>query len=182
MGTAVVGAGDTEPHWVWTEGHNNLASFTKSFQIQSEVEEATLFVATDFCDVRVSLNESDPTTVEAYGEPLHLDVTQQLAGGVNRLNAVAKSCRGPSAIAIRLQVRFVDGSRSHVVTDASWTVDSNGGASIEYLGPLAASPWLIEPGSIRINALDDYTQWERALDTSTGTHPAAFDVLPGVRD
>ena len=180
MGASVVGhANNVEPHWIWTEGHNNSVSFTKSFQIKKKVERATLYVVTNFCDVQVSLNESEPTTVEAYGEPLHLDVTQHLASGVNRLESRAKSCLGPSAIAMRLQIRFGDGSESHLVTDAFWTIDASGEASIVDLGPVAASPWLIAPDSIRINPFDDYTQWKRALDMSAGTHPAAFQVLPG---
>ena len=177
----VVCANDAVPHWIWVanQGREISAVFTKSFAIDREVERAILFTAADFCELRIDLNGAELTTVEAFGDPLQWDITRQLNSGTNHLKAHASPCPGPSAIAIRLQVRFSDGSELIILTNESWSVESSGRALAIDLGQVAEAPWLILPDAIRINPFDDYTQWKRALNHSEGTDPATFQVLPG---
>lgn len=175
------------PHWVWPRGEQSTgtrAVLRREFTSPAAIQSAHLAVVADFCDVTVQLNGKEVGMAEGYSAPVSFDVTDQIFDGLNRLEIRATAMSGPSAVACRLELSRLDGTKTLVVTDKSWS------SAWSQEGSRDESPTSVDLGELRefeldpqrqfdIAQTDDYEQWKRALQMGTGTAPASFKVADG---
>ena len=116
---------------------------------------------------------------------LTIDVTEFLTVGPHRLEIVAASVKGPSAVFLKLDVEFSGGELRSIVSDRSWSVTSDSDTpGVVSHGPVSHGPVdsrliLSEPRRVGISAVDNYEQWKQALGAEAGEWLAAsFDSLP----
>jgi len=183
--TVVHGQPPAEPHWIWaTDQDARPVVFPKSFHLGQQVDKAELFVAADFAQVVITLNDRPVASIDPYSDPVRVDVADRLNQGANTLAVRAAACAGPAAIAVRLDVRGRDGSTRRLVSDESWKVRREGAAEgaisqVADWGVVERYPWLLTPEAIAINPFDDYTQWMQAEGAPSTHAPATFQTLPG---
>lgn len=185
------------PKWVWTDAESprsREAFFRRTFDVTGEVTAAELTGVADFCRIDLYLNGERVGEIADFSPKFQIDVTDQIGSGRNVLAVGARSHAGPAAIALRLRLKFRDGSEQFYITDEDWRANSTASAdwnrtkpsaadwpkAVE-LGELASEPWGDHADTLSINELDDYTQWKQALEQPEGTAPTNFFVLPGFR-
>jgi putative heme-binding domain-containing protein len=156
--------------------------------IEGAVTVATLDVVAEFASVELLLNGQPVGEVPAFHPRSQFDVTRHLGAKGGLLVLSGTGVPGPSAVALRLEVMFKDGSRKVIVSDHSWRgerPDSDASALIGKLppaatfGPLDAYPWGPDVGDITITPLDNYEQWRLAQNAGEGTAASAFRTRPG---
>ena len=171
------------PHWIWAAAdrkENRTIRLCKTFELAGELTGARLLLITDFADLTAVVNGTPVAELDAYAAPRELDVTDAIQRGENELCLTATSVAGPAAIAAKLEVTRRQAAPLTMVSDASWTDDSD--RTAVSLGRVAAAPWLIHQESTRIRPFDDYTQWKRALgdaDPDADTDAASYQIEPG---
>jgi putative heme-binding domain-containing protein len=175
-----------QPQWIWCEASPLPAQsvvFSKAFEASAGAKAARLSVLADFCEVRISLNGRLVANLEDYQPPLHCDIKPWLADGKNVLSIEATSTRGPSAIAVSLEL--ADAESRTIVSDGSWRAAvevsrdvSRASRPVKTLGTVAWKRWTDALRDTAIDSFDDYTQWEQAKGRSDAD-PARFLVPPG---
>lgn len=166
------------PEWIWAASDRQpgqQAAFSKSFQLAGPVERATLHLAADFTQCRLSLNDVPLLDLDPYGPWLQRDVTDDLVIGENRLHLRCKSGDGPAAVAISLQLIDADGTSQTILSGPDWSTET--GAAVSF-GKVAPELWDVE-NLAKVSAFDDYEQWRRASGADQGTDPATFVTQPG---
>ena len=86
-----------------------VVALTKSFKLRGRVQSATLHLAADFTRCKVSIGDQPLVELDEYAPWIEQDVTDSLAGGVNRLSLECKSGSGPAAVALSLRIDYADG-------------------------------------------------------------------------
>jgi putative heme-binding domain-containing protein len=179
-----------EAEWIWVSKDRPAGeSATLALQIdldggpgtEREVRSAALFVISEHCDARVELNVVEVGTAFRYGGALRVDVRDVLRRGPNLLMIHGERSDGSAAVALRLDVKFADGSTAHFRTDArsGWSVWAARERKVVSFGAIAEPVWSQKTRDARIDAFDDYEQWRQALEKKTGTDPGSFFLPDG---
>ena len=151
------------------------AEFVREFEIDENVESATLRVAVDFCGCRVVLNGHVAAVMEAYDEHLAIDAKSILVAGINELKVEARGVDGPSAVALELVATHVGGDDYRLESSPSWTTSD--GKPVAAYGPLASLGWRAPDAVPSITAFDEYNQWMEAKGSEKNAE-AVFSMLP----
>ena len=176
------------PHWIWDETArepDQTLLLRKEFVVAQTVRFAELWVAADFHRHQVFLNGQLRLECDDYALPVRQNVTAWLKPGKNVLAIEARSSAAPAAVAVWLRIESDDGTREQLVSDASWSVSRTPQAdwSLAEFHPKAAwdqaasfgpVEWAMQPDPMvdtAISPLDNYEQWEEALDADQGTDP-----------
>ncbi len=191
-------------HWIWASQARDTSRtcfFRTVFDVDrgtaETVKHAEFAVAADFNHMRVYLNGQRIADVEDYDPQVRVDVTRHIKPGRNLLAVRSDSSDGPSAVAMRLNVVFQNGTAKTVVSDTNWlALSTNAGATdptgwlepnfnaigwqpAAAFGELADDAWGDSGNGVGIREVDDYTQWKQALGSDAGTDPSSFVVLDG---
>lgn len=177
-----------DPEWIWGSSDRHQSRtvvMTRMFSCDAAIVEAQLRLAADFTSCSVALNGRTVATVDDYGPMLNLEVADALKLGANTMEVTAKNQYGPPAVAVSLQIRFVDDSVQRIVSNARWktrtgtgTTESQADVATVSLGRVDSRFW-INPDRSRISAFDDYTQWKLAGTDSSAPHRPAVITQPG---
>jgi putative heme-binding domain-containing protein len=176
-------------HWIWPvekRSARQVATFSKSFTCPSRFHGGQLSGVADFCRMTIRLNGTTVVSAEGFEAPFQRDVSRWLHPGENRLEVSAAADEGPAAIALRLEVVPLEGSKLVVVTDSGWSsalADGSAPAEPRALADLGAvDEFELDPQrQFGITALDDYEQWKQALPVGSRADPSAFLVSPGFK-
>ncbi len=164
------------PHWIWTAAPAEITTFAKTSEFSQPPEQATLQVAGNFCHVTIRLNDQTVLSVEDFSPIASTDVTQFLRAGANRITIAAVPTSGPSAVALGLDVTQPDGTRSRLISDATWRSDS--AIQVVSLGEVAPELWGDGARSIAISPFDNYEQWRQAIGTEANKAGGRFWTAP----
>ena len=124
---------------------------------------------------------------------MNVDLAEFMREGESTLGLFCGSVAGPAAVMARIELEYADGQRQVVVTGKDWQVTTlESGADPQpppennaswhpatSLGLVAAHRWGLEPDTVAITPVDDYTQWMRAVAGTAGTDPQTFQVANG---
>ncbi len=162
------------------------------FVVKSEVTKARLLLLADFCRTSIFVNGSPVATVPPYDPLIEVDLKDAVKAGSNVVTFCCRSVDGPSAVAAELEVVYPNGSRDSILTDRTWLATEAQGHDVDApgqgdagwrpvatFGAVTGSSGYGVSDSVKIGLLDDYSQWERALNTETATSPAGFLVPDG---
>ena len=188
---AVAGHKD-RPQWIWATGEQQAdvaLCLRNEFATTVKLERARLWLATDFCHASLFVNGRHVAVCPPFGDSVEVDITEPLRAGSNTLVVCCQGVDGPSALAARLKLFYPDGRSETTVTDGKWQsaiLESYASLDpkqrhdkwqpVETLGPVAEIPGHGDSGSIKIDLLDDYTQWKQALGANTTTDPSTFQI------
>ncbi len=143
---AAEGDGVPTPQWLWTSKSaksNEKANFRKSFEVKQGLKSAALSVSCDN-SVRVQLNDADVGQHATWEEPLREDVTAKIKPGENTVTLRCTNADGAAGVLFQLTLRYEDGSRQDVVSDASWEASATPRGPWKepvVLGALGMQPW-----------------------------------------
>lgn len=156
----------SNPQWIW--GDDNDASYVlqTTFTISS-VAVAKLKASCDN-DGMVSINGKTVVSGSAWEEPMQADVTKHLVNGENTISAKVSNRGGIAAFVLKLAVKDGAGQMTHVVTDAHWTIVTDGPAvaqKVAVRGDYGTAPW----GKV----------FDRSSEHSGRVPRGVFEVLPG---
>ena len=172
-------------HWIWCERERVTdvdAVFSKDFTVENRVTSAILRCVGESASLSIELNDGFIAELEPYAQLLTRDVTDQVRAGTNHVIVRSASCAGPSAIFVRLDLTFDDGSKRAIATDTNWSCKREGqAAAAQPVSFGAVRDRLLIPAERRvgISAVDNYEQWKQALGAKDGSDPASFLVSPG---
>ena len=110
------------PHWIWCQERrlpDTAGFFRKSFSVEKNVTAATLRAVGESANLAIYWNGNLVAKIDHYDPLLELDVTERARRGKQLLAIKSVSCPGPSALFLRLDLKFDDGSRQSIVTDAT---------------------------------------------------------------
>lgn len=180
-------AAEPVPQWIWAEGEREgaqKAAVASHFDVRSGIKSAHLRVIGDFAGVNVFLNGRLAGAVPAFSPLADLDVKPLLRPKGNELLIQAEGVPGPSAVAIKLELKFTDGTTGTMASDTSWSAvppDNPGGPRTKAasFGSLDAHPWGDQVGDVAITPLDNYEQWRLASGAGQSASASAFRLLPG---
>lgn len=118
--------------WIWSaDPTTKTAGQVKAeFDLETKaIDQATLRIAgDDGCEA--FLNGKSVLANGTWKRANEAEVTKQLQAGRNELRIVGRNNGGPAAIVAWLEIRFTDGSRHDIGTDAKWLA-----------APLDSSEW-----------------------------------------
>jgi putative heme-binding domain-containing protein len=186
--TAADATSEDSPHWIWSseeETDEQVVSLGKRISCDRAVVAATLRCSGLSAGASIHIDGRKIASVEPYDPLLTIDVTEFLTVGPHRLEIVAASVKGPSAVFLKLDVEFSGGELRSIVSDRSWSVTSDSDTpGVVSHGPVSHGPVdsrliLSESRRVGISAVDNYEQWKQALGAEAGTHPASFVITPG---
>ncbi len=186
------------PEWIGLSNQQNTTNtffVRKEFSLAQEVRTARLLGAADFNRCVITLNNKRVGEISNYGLPVRKDVSRWLNEGPNCIALECQSSEGPSAVAVRIEIEYRDGTTQTILSNASWQTSKNPEPGWKKVGfqsnnskawNPAKSSGVIDSKMLphpevdtAINALDDYTQWKQALGTGEGTAPSTFSVPEG---
>jgi putative heme-binding domain-containing protein len=182
-------AQDPTPQWIWSTPNRikgQQAVFSRSLEVPAGIRSARLTAVADFCRAKIRFNQQPAITLEPYSDPRSIDISQLLRSGQNRITVETSSVAGPAAFALLIDCRTAT-TRRTLVTDRHWqwsapqTVPKpspTGNAAVS-MGPVDSLWRLNNPDRVAISAVDDYTQWKRALGSDPQSDPATFTVPAG---
>jgi len=134
------------PNWLWTSKSaksNEKANFRKTFEVKEGLKSASLSVSCDNI-VRVQLNDADVGQHTTWEEPLREEVTAKIKPGENTVMLRCTNADGAAGVLFQLTLRYADGSRQDIVSDASWQASSAPRGPWKepvVLGSLGMQPW-----------------------------------------
>lgn len=176
------------PHWIWGAAERSAGqrfTFSRSFELDERPASASLEVAADFANCRLSINGESIANLDEYGPWLTLDVTDRLRLGENLIEAECVAGEGPAALSLSLRIVRAHGTAIKLASDATWKARSGDrpGAEVEEaravsLGQVPPELWNLD-SSVQISAFDDYEQWRQASGADAGPDPATFLTQPG---
>jgi putative heme-binding domain-containing protein len=183
------------PLWIWIAAArraNETVCLRTQIPVKKDLRRAQAVVAADYGHARVFLNGQPVARQEAYGPVLKLDLTAALKEGENAFGLSVLGVAGPTAVMARVELEYADGSRQVVNTDGKWQAANVERDALKLwpgeqqkwrkaaaLGQVAAYRWDLEPDTLAISPVDDYTQWKRAVAGSGATDPKTFQIVPG---
>ena len=182
-------AQESNPQWIWST-HQRVAGqqvqFHRSWQVPADLRTARVTAVADFCRIELRCNQQLAAVIEPYTAPHSLDITPLLRQGQNHITVKATSIDGPAAFALQIHCQTAT-TRQTLVSDSRWKwSDSDvaprpnqAGTPVANLGQVDAIWSLNNPDRITISAVDDYTQWKRALGKDARSDPATFTVPAG---
>lgn len=160
------------PQWIWSSElplAGETVSLSTGFTIRPGLKQAELSGLAD--DVLRVMIDGKPvleardwkrwTTIEVPG----------LTNGDHRITCQGENRNGYAGCAIRLRLRYEDGTVDVVTTDPTWT--SATGPAVSH-GLVGSSPWGDPAGES-----GDYYQWKDALGKKPAEPAASIRVLPG---
>jgi putative heme-binding domain-containing protein len=185
--------------WIWLRpdrDEGSSAYFRCVVDIPERAVSARMVVLTDFCDATIYLNGDYLADVADYGPTREIDVHDQLLSGQNVIAIRCERSPGPTALALRMNVKTQAGGNLTFVTDAQWlaaptespqwkerlshwNAGQAGWSPAMSLGPLSRAEWDDASIPVNIEEADDYTQWMRALNADPTSDPATFRLAPG---
>ena len=185
--------------WIWVpiprEAGGQEIGFRKEFSLpmSRRVVKAELTAVSDFNDSQLFLNGQELAGVANFSLPLRQEIANRLRSGSNVLAIASRSSEGPSAVALKIELAFDDGTKQSWRTDQSWLCSSlpqgewrGGDFQVTADWKPAKSYGTVEQAMLpdpeadtAINPLDDYTQWKQALSTEEGTDPSKFSLADG---
>lgn len=174
------------PHWLaGPDTVTGAFALTRDLRLDKSVQQARIRWAGDFCRTVLMLNGRVLQITAPFTATQELDVTAHCVNGSNELRLMVDRACGPAAVALSFDVRFVDRSVRHLVSDASWkreaTVSNTGvpgspspatahpanslappAAAVD-LGPVRPELWGIGRASIAVSPFENYEQWRQSL-------------------
>lgn len=144
--SAAEGDGVPTPQWLWTSKtakSNEKAIFRKTFAVKDSLKSASLSVSCDNI-VRVQLNDADVGQHTTWEEPLREEVTAKIKPGENTVTLRCTNADGAAGVLFQLTLRYEDGSREDIVSDASWQASATPRGPWKepvVLGALGMQPW-----------------------------------------
>ena len=182
-------AQDSVPHWIWSTSDRSThqrAVFRHHLELPAGFRSARLIAVADFCRAKIVFNRQPLTVLEPYSAPQSIDISHMLRVGRNQITVEASSIDGPAAFALRLECQSAK-TQQTLVTNGDWqwsaaltndkpTQPAN---AVVSLGPVDSVWRLDNPPGVAISAVDDYTQWKRALGSDATSDPATFTVRDG---
>jgi putative heme-binding domain-containing protein len=178
------------PHWiahqeVWNkrgDARSLSADLVKWFEIDRPLQSASLRFAADFCAAQVSFNKRPAIAVAPYSPTQSLDVTNFLHSGTNWLRVSQRSTEDRAAIALSLDLRFVDGTSQRLVSDGSWKAESPPGTvrgKTTDLGPVPRELWGLGRRDLSLSAFENYEQWQQSKREASGKYATRFQLPDG---
>ena len=169
--------------WIWGKESRELGAnqeFSREFELTGHAVSARLQAVSDFSSLKVRVNGKLVGQSAEHGPLLDLDAAGRLFKGKNLISISARSSGKAPAVGLRLDWTDSTGGRSALFTNEKWKVRGQKGdeQTIESFGSLTVEPWWNLP-PLRVDSLDDYTQWKRASNAKAGTDPDSFFTLPG---
>ena len=147
------------PEWIWhpndgkAPADGEVRYFKKDFTLEGEVQSAKLLASADNHFI-LFLNGKRIGKGDEWSDPKTYTVTSGLLKGPNLLAVQASNDSGVAALLVNLEVTLKDGNKVSVVTDASWTSQTQKRDGWEQPGPaeegwvkarviakLGAEPW-----------------------------------------
>jgi putative heme-binding domain-containing protein len=175
-----------EPQWIWSGADRHRpqqARFVREFSVSGDVERAVLSAASDFANLRITLNDRLLGEIESYGPPRAWNARAALRPGENRLTVEATSVPGPAAYCLTLTITYADRTTQTIVSDESWSVLKSARGDFEKVGTMfgsaARDTWTSTTADAAISPFDDYEQWRQALGTGETADPSKFSVPAG---
>lgn len=183
------------PQWVWADrkrAAGQSVSLRRRFTIDRRLKRAVLRGTFESCNAAFFINGESVARRNAFGPAVRADVTRLLQQGEHVLGVTGQSLEGPAAIALRLDLEFVDGQTQTIVTDSGWQAASfdesalrpprqvaDPGQGAIAFGPVGRAAWGNTGDGVSIDPVDDYTQWKRALGPGATTEPARIQAPAG---
>lgn len=147
------------PEWIWhpndgkPPGDGEVRYFRKIFTVDGPVSEAVLTATADNA-MAAYLNGAWVTASTSWESAARAKVAKQLHPGPNVLAIRAENEGGAAGVIARLEIKFADGHRQVVVSDATWLVGAQeapswsqvdfqptGWVAAKSLGALGVAPW-----------------------------------------
>ena len=201
VGNIVVrGNSDAPLEWIWEStdrAARPTACLRTTVDVRDGLRKATAIVVGDYARWALDINGRRLAERQPFDRPLAIDITDQMQVGENEL-AICAHAKGPAALAARVDLIYVDGSRQSVASNSQWRatalpvaasrqkvelrppqVDRGLWHDAVSLGAVEGYRWGFEPDNVAIESGDDYTQWKRALAGAAATDPRTFQVVPG---
>jgi len=177
------------PHWI-TSPHSGGVKFFKEFPADAPIQQATLKFAADFCQATVSINGTGVLDVAPFCQTQLLDVTNSMRRGENTIRVRCSTMTDLSAIALSLDIRFVDGTAKTLMSDDSWDIapvnliEQEPEGRIERLavvdrGLVAPELWGIGRRDISLSAYENYEQWQQSKGEVANQNRPKFWIAPG---
>ncbi len=191
-------AADTLPEWIWLAKQRNANEaiiLRKQFTVSPQLRRAHCVAVADYCQGSLFINGQVVAQHDPLTAPIKVDLTPSLLEGQNTVSVSCRSMNGPAAVMVRIELEYADGSRHVVVTNDKW----QGAKREPYVaaqwpeekqiswqavvsqGTVVAHRWGLEPETIAISSVDDYTQWKRAVGGEEATDPKTFQVAAGFK-
>lgn len=183
------------PHWIWLEHDRERVKSVcarKSFVIDELPEQLSLVVVADFTELEVYCNGRRVLQAEDYSSRAECDIGEHVTVGENILAIVARGSEGPSAFAAQLVLGDAAGRERTLLSNEGWlgsrseepqwqtvSFDDSDWQAMKSWGEVGAVRWQVANGDLKIEPVDDYTQWKQALQSEIGTDPATFEIADG---
>ncbi|QDU95356.1 DUF7133 domain-containing protein [Lignipirellula cremea] len=185
LGSATLAAESQPPHWIWSDVASHTPgtiAFRREFPVEKRIKTATLRTAAAYAELQLSLNGERLPDAEPYADPYEVDVAPLLHSGQNSLLLKANPVEGPSAFFFTLTLVDSDGVVTMIRSDAECLYRTSAASDWRPAADLGVIDPLIWGGpDVEVSAIEDYTQWKRALGESPQADPASFLTRDGFR-
>ncbi|MEM7391897.1 MAG: hypothetical protein AAF492_06065, partial [Verrucomicrobiota bacterium] len=159
------------PEWIWTDREQRQARFTRNLEINHELRQATLKIMTDFCTADVQCNGRNVVRLEAFDSDVSVSPASFLQRGKNTIAIEATSREGPAAIAVQIDLLYVDGRSERWVSNGDWPGTTS-------YGRMQSVPWTDPETKPSVSDFSEYNQWREALGNKQGPDQATFALHP----
>jgi len=160
------------PYWIWHDSPKNTKPISRAFPILNDtiIRSAPLRLIADSAHIELRINGEHVGIAEMFGPVVEVDAKNFIKPGPNIIELRPLKILENPAVALDLKVNYSKGITTRFTTSADWKGMKN-------LGNLALEHWWnLRP--LTIGEADDYTQWKRASNTTEGTDPKTFQLLP----
>lgn len=160
------------PQWIWSSElpmAGETVELSTAFHVRAGLKQAEL---SGLADDRLQVAIDDRPVLEAHDWDRWKTIElPPLKAGDHRITCCAENRNGYAGCALRLRLRYEDGTVDVVTTDPTWT--SPTGPAVSH-GLVGSSPWGDPAGEA-----GDYYQWKDALGGMPAEPATSIRVLPG---
>ncbi|AMV19947.1 c-type cytochrome [Planctomyces sp. SH-PL14] len=160
------------PQWIWSSElplAGEQVELHRTFAVRRGLARAELSGLADD-QLVVLIDDRSVLTATQWSRWTTVDV-EGLTEGEHRMVCRASNLNGYAGCAVRLRLKYEDGSVEVVTTDPTWNAAT--GPAVSH-GLVGSSPW-----GDPVGEAGDYYQWKDALESKPAEPAASIRVLPG---
>ncbi|MGV3484353.1 MAG: DUF7133 domain-containing protein [Planctomycetaceae bacterium] len=167
------------PQWIWATGprdRTQAAVLKTTCTLPKEFASVRVEAIADFADAELRINGVSAGRLEPFQPVAQWDATNRFRPGLNELSLHATAAGGPAAVALRISWYDAQREQHALISDAAWQSENH---PVAIFGKVTPVLWDGNRGPVPLSALEDYTQWKRALNPGQVTEPSSFIAPPG---